>query len=671
MKNIYTICLVVFVFAFSYAQKIELGNVTLSELNQKAHPDDLTATAAYLFQKGTTTFEYTESDGFYISTIIESKIKIYSKEGYDFGNFEIPYYTPSSGASERVVISKAYTYNEVDGKVDKIKMKGSSEFTEKINSNWSKKKIALSDVKEGSIVEYRVEIKSPYITNFPVWDFQKTIPVNYSEYNTYIPEYFFYNLHQKGTLSLEVKSTKIPRTINYTYTENVIPGMSQGMPKRITNSIDFMVSKTSYVLKNIPAIKNEIFVNNIDNYKVALHHELAGRRMPNSGYDDYATNWETVAKTIYDSENFGEELKRTSFFEADINSLVSSVSDINTRAFTIFNYVKKHMNWNQRYGYVTDEGLKKAYVQKSGNTADINLLLLSMLRYAGVDANPVLLSTRSNGIPLYPNRTAFNYVIVAVEVPDGLILLDATNKFTTPNILPIETLNWNGRLIRKNGSSTAVNLIPNFISKEVTTVLVSLNEDATITGQARILESEYNAFLHRNSSFGLSKESSIEQIEKRHTGIEVSDFNVTNEAELSKPIIRDFSFTHANLAEIIADKIYFSPMLFFAIPENPFKLDSREYPIDFIFPRNDKYAISITIPDGYKIEHLPNASNVMFEDEVIVFKYNIKQVGNVIQLIANVDINQAIVAPVYYEMLKSFFKAVVEKNDEKVIVSKI
>lgn len=671
MRFFSSICTVLFCITFSFSQKIELGNVTINELTQKQHPNDPSAPAAYLFQKGTTTFDYSESDGFYISTVIESKIKIYSKDGYDFGNFQISFYTPSSGSAEKVVISKAYTYNEVGGKIEKIKLKSASEFTEKINKNWSQKKIALSEVKEGSIVEYKVEIRSPYITNFPVWDFQKAVPVDYSEYNTHIPEYFFYNIHQKGSLAPEVKQVTRTNSINLSYKENVLTGNVMQMPKTVSEKVEFKENHTTYILQNIPAIKNESFVNNINNYRVALHHELAGRRMPNSGYDDYATNWETVTRSIYESESFGEELKRTSFFESDVNSLIGGVSDVNTRAFIIFNFVKERMTWNERYGFVTDEGLKKAYSQKSGNTADINLLLLSMLRYVGVDANPILLSTRSNGVPLYPNRTAFNYVIVAIEIPDGLILLDASNKFSVPNILPTEALNWNGRLIRKNGSSTAVNLMPGFLSKEATTVIAALSEDGIMSGKVRVQESEYNAFLYRNSSFGLSQQSSIERLEKSHNGIEVTEFKVVNESDLSKPIVRDFSFAHNNLVEVISGKMYFSPMLFFALSENPFKMDTREFPIDFIFPRSDKYAISITIPEGYTVEFLPEASNIVLEDEMIVFKYNVKQVGNIIQLAAQIDINQAIVAPVYYEMLKGFFKAFVEKNNEKIILSKM
>ena len=83
-----------------------------------------------------------------------------------------------------------------------------------------------------------------------------------------------------------------------------------------------------------------------------------------------------------------------------------------------------------------------------------------MLRYAGLTANPVLVSTRSNGIAIFPNRTAFNYVIAAVETPNGNILLDASDKFSTPNVLPFRALNWYGRLIRKDGTSEEVDLMP-------------------------------------------------------------------------------------------------------------------------------------------------------------------------------------------------------------------
>jgi hypothetical protein len=79
-----------------------------------------------------------------------------------------------------------------------------------------------------------------------------------------------------------------------------------------------------------------------------------------------------------------------------------------------------------------------------------------MLKLAGISVNPVLLSTIEHGIPIFPNRTIFNYVI-GVQIDGKQILLDATNKYTTPNIIPLNTLNRFGRLIKKTGRQSQSN----------------------------------------------------------------------------------------------------------------------------------------------------------------------------------------------------------------------
>ena len=70
-------------------------------------------------------------------------------------------------SSEKVSVSKAYTYNLVNNKVEKTKLGSDSEFIEKINKFWSRKKIAMPNVKEGSIIEFKFEISSPYESNIP------------------------------------------------------------------------------------------------------------------------------------------------------------------------------------------------------------------------------------------------------------------------------------------------------------------------------------------------------------------------------------------------------------------------------------------------------------------------------------------------------------------------
>lgn len=160
------------------AQDFELGKVSTTELEEKYHPVDTSAAAAILFNKGITRVEYA-STGFSLVTDVETRIKIYKKEGYDWANKAVEHYT-GSNVVEKVAFSKAVTYNLVGGKIEKTKLKSDGEFVEKSNKFWSLKKITMPNVKEGSIIEYKYTIRSPYKSSFPEWKFQNSIPVNYS-----------------------------------------------------------------------------------------------------------------------------------------------------------------------------------------------------------------------------------------------------------------------------------------------------------------------------------------------------------------------------------------------------------------------------------------------------------------------------------------------------------
>lgn len=157
---------------FAVSQKRELGEVTIDELKEKVCPIDSSASAAVLFNIGRTYFEYSGDDGFTIVTEIITKIKIYKKEGYEYANHSERFYVGGNG-QEKLAYSKAITYNLVNGKIEKTKLNSDGEFTEKSNKFWSRKKITMPNVREGSIIEYKLTITSPYIQNFPDWEFQK------------------------------------------------------------------------------------------------------------------------------------------------------------------------------------------------------------------------------------------------------------------------------------------------------------------------------------------------------------------------------------------------------------------------------------------------------------------------------------------------------------------
>ncbi|HMK06322.1 MAG TPA: DUF3857 domain-containing protein, partial [Flavobacterium sp.] len=531
------------------AQKLELGKVTIAELAEKEYPGDPSAAAAILFEKGNVRYDYTQSDGFKMITTVSAKIKIYKKEGYEWANKVVEYYSLGSN-NENVSFSDAATYNLVDGKIVKTKLKSDGEFDEKVNKYYSNSKITMPGVKEGSIIEYEYVISSPRIWTFMDWQFQKSIPVNYSEFKTYVPEYFIYNANQKGFIFPKTTVEKAFRKISYTYRDANEPGGTI-IHSASNEQLEFTETQTTYIAEKLPAMRTENFVNNIDNYTSAVTHELSIVKWPNAPIKTYATDWATVTKTIYKSDDFGGELQKTGYFEPVIDALIKGLPTKDEKIAAIFNYVKANVKWNGYNSYYCDGGVKKALKDKTGNIAEINLMLTAMLRHAQIDANPVLVSTRKNGIALFPNLTAFNYVISAVEVEDKLILLDAAEKFSQPNILPLRDLNWNGRLIRKDGTSAEVDLMPRTLSKEINYMSVVLKADGSSEGKIRKQYTDHEALDFRQLYFGGNKETYLEELENDNNAIEISDYTRENETDLSKPVLEAYSFKDSKGAEII------------------------------------------------------------------------------------------------------------------------
>jgi len=668
-KNLFIILFVLLGCAKNYAQKRELGNVTIEELKEKICPKDSSAVAAILFEKGKTFFDYKQNDGFSIITEVEVKIKIYKKEGYDWANKEISFYT-GGNSIEVVDFSKAITYNLVNGQIEKSKLKSDGEFLEKVNKFWSKRKITLPNVKEGSIIEFKYSVKSPFLSTFPDWSFQNVIPVYYSEYTTDIPEYYFYNVYRKGSLIPNETKDKFSKTIRLD--EKTLPQGNVGGYTHDVSVINYNDTRTTYVLENVPAIKEESFVNNIDNYKTSIQHELSGKQMPQTAFESFSTTWEAVAKKIYENENFGNQLNKSNYYEADIKNVLQGLTTDEEKVSAIFKFVQSRMTWNKYYGVACDDGVKSAYDSKTGNVAEINLMLVSMLRNANLDANPVLVSTRANGISLYPSRTAYNVVIASVLVNGNLVLLDATSKSNLPGILPTRDLNWFGRIIKKDGFSEMVDLMPTSSSLEMVNALVKVDEKGEVTGQVKHQYFDYNALNFRENLAILTNNTIIEKKEKENQGLEIENYELnSNVADLTQPVVEKYSMTNNNLTEVIGDKLYFSPLLFFIMSENPFKQDSREYPIDFSFPFKDKFMINISLPEGYQVETLPKPIAIAMPNKYGSFNYTISNENSQIQLVVALDIATSIIPAEDYDILKEFFKVVIDKESEKIVLKKI
>ncbi len=647
----------------SYSQKYELGTVTKEELTEKSHPKDSSAVAAILFKKAKTTFTFTAEKGFDCKTEFTIKIKIYKKKGLEWADLEIPYYTGYKDLEDEMVeISKAYTYNFEEGKINKVKVNGEGKNVEKINEYWKNKVVTFPNVKEGSIIELKYILKSENLSVLPEFQFQYEIPVNFIEYTTEIPEFYIYKAMFTGNFDIQFKD-KIEYT-SESFEERVDKSLA-------SKSISYRQIISNYSLKDIKALKKEEFVTNIDNYFGKIEHELQTIRMPDEDPKQIATDWESVTKSIYKETSFGDELKKNNYFPTSINSIFEADESDIIKATKIYKHIQNHMNWDGKYGYLTKKGVESAYYEKTGNVAEINLMLTSLLRLIGFDAKPIIISTRDNGLTQFPNRSKFNYVITGVTIDNKTILLDATDKNASFTVLPIRTLNWFGRMINSNGTSSEINLMPEFLSNKTTIVMGSIQSDGSLEGKIREQHYDYNALIYKEKYGKLAQSSYLEILEKNRNGSEISEFTVSGADQFDKPVIENYTFKNSNSTEVIGDKMFFSPMLFFATLENPFKQEKREYPVDFTFPNQNRYTITIKIPDGYAVESMPESGNFSMKDGLVVVKYLITNTNNSIQLSYTKDINSAFVDVNYYDELKSIFNEIVTKENAKVVLKKI
>ena len=669
MKKLLLIYLVLNIQGLT-AQDYDFGKVSKEEILEKYNSSDSSAAATYLYKYRKSYFNYYQNEGFELVTEIHERVKVYNKDGFDYATKKINLFKDGSD-EEKITELKAFTYNLVEDKIEESKLKGDGEFDLELSKYYDQKTFTLPNVREGSVIEYKYKIRSPFISIVDDFKFQHDIPIKKLVAIFEVPEYFYFNVNVRGFMSVVPKVETLNDDITFN-TKSRSGGSNYTASKTTfnTSKISYRKNRSLYEMTDVPALKSEPFVNNIDNYRSSVKYELSYTKFPDSPITYYSTTWEDVVKTIYKSTNFGSELNRTGYFDQDLEALLMNITDPSEKISKIFDFVKSRVKWNGYYGKYTDIGVKQAYKDGSGNVAEINLMLTSMLRSIGLNANPVLISTRDNGIPIFPTREGYNYVISGVKLANEIILLDATSGYSTPNVLPLRALNWEGRMINNDGGSVMVNLYPKDPARESVYLNVELSDNGDMLGEIRSVKTGHDGMYYRTEYNGGKVEEYLEKLENKYGGMEVSDFRVSNSMDLAQPVSESYKFELDSQAEIIGDRMYFSPLFFLRTKENPFKLEKREFPVDFGYPSENKYRIGIIIPEGYVVETLPESAFLQLPDDLGSFIFNITTTGNQVQLLVNIKMNESILSPVYYETLKEYFKIMLAKTNEKIVLIK-
>ena len=359
----------------------------------------------------------------------------------------------------------------------------------------------------------------------------------------------------------------------------------------------------------------------------------------------------------------------TPSFKDRVEGLIAGISNDEEKIKAITDFVRKHMAWNGVSRRTSTDDLRKIFQTQEGSSADINLILVNMFRKAGLISDPVLLSTRDNGMvrEQFALSSQFNYAIAAVQLPDRVMLIDATEKNLPINLLPERCINGNGWRVSKTKPGW-VDLAKESNNSTEIRAEFEMGEDGALTGITDMQYNGYAAYDVRESHKDKGNEYETYIAESNDWSIKKSELKQMD--QLDQPVVAHYEMKTTNGLEQLGKLIYFNPFVTGKIEENPFKLDERAYPVDFVTPNKSTYSITFKIPNGYSVEGLPESTEIELPNNGGKYIYDIKQIDGVINVKSELDISRAIFSGTEYRNLKNFYSMMVEKQAEQIVLKK-
>ncbi len=643
------------------AQKSPLDKVTEEDLELKIYAKDSAAPAVYLNKYRETYLDYDSNRGWLFINEITERIKILTKEGLDYATVKIRSYKRDD-EKEEVDDLEGYTYQLVNGKVEKIKLQKEAIFEQDLSEYWDETAFTMPDVQVGSVIEYSYTTISPF---YKIDDLvlQEDIPVASYYAKVRTPGMFTFRRIKKGYFEIQPEEKIATRSM-------VISQRGDFGNTRSAN-INFKEIVAEFAKKDVPALKEEPYVDNYRNYRMSIVYELISTEFNEGNKREYATTWEEVAKSIFKHEDFGGQLENTNFLNDAANNIMENHETEESRIDAALQFVKNKLTWNGDDRLLVENDLKQVYKEGSGNSAEINLTLIALLRACGVYANPIVISTKAHGIPLFPTREGFNYVVAGLRRDEKTILIDATDKYATLNILPKRIYNWSGRMINKEGISQEIDLLETIAPSSNTYVKGQLDGDGLLTGEykQRLVSIEALDFRHLYASKAAGEWEGY-QVEQLGLS-EIENYSVEGLKDLDKPLVVSFNFSTDQAIEQVGNKVFLSPLSFLKMNENPFKSDERQFPISFDYPYSRDVMFNIQLPENYKVTSLPESVNLALPDEAGSFIYSVAENNGTLQVIMRYKLNKSLIAADYYLTLKEFFKLRVDKENERVVLEKV
>jgi len=565
------------------------------------------------------------------------RLKILKPKGIRYGDVSIHYY--SKDEIEFVSDIEAYTYNP-KSVPDIKKVPQSAIFRQKINERWSVVKIAMPDVQPGTIIDYKyiVTAKSYHLDD---WNFQREIPVMHSHFSlAVLPNYeFTYRIFKSDQLPIVIKKDK------------------EG-------------GRIYFEMNNIAGLRDEPYMDAEKDYLQHIEFQMSGYAGTFGGTQRYMTTWDEVTRELMQRSQFGVQLNKNIPVGPEWLEKVKLISPAYERMAAIYNFVYKNINWNGTISIYAVDGVKETWEKKQGSSGDVNLLLINLLKEAGLEVYPLLVSERGHGKvnPEFPFLDQFNKTMACVLIDGKKYILDAVGPYTPPFMTPFSVINTKAFLVVKKKGGIITLTETEKKDRNFVAIQARIDDNGAMTGKAFIQSNEY-ARLTRMRAWQRDKERFKENYFTTYeAGLKVDSLQLQNMDNDSMALEQQFNFSAPAIAS--GDYKLVNLNLFTGIPKNPFISDIRFTNIDFGCLQSYSVLENIDLPPSLKIETLPKNLRMIMPDTSITFMRYMEVKDNELRVKYDINFLRPVFTADEYEYVKEFYKKMASIMNEQIVLRK-
>jgi uncharacterized protein DUF3857 len=613
----------------------EFGEITAVEKALTECSFDKEADAVVIFDEASAD----HNDQYNLIVSRRTRLKILKPRGNRHGDITIRYIHKDD--IEYISNIEAYTCNYIhSGTVADIKkVPTASIYRQKINERVSVVKIAMPDVQAGSIIEYKYTTTAKNYNYLEDWYFQGELPVMHSQFSLVVmPNYeFSYRIFKSEQLPIEIKQEKGSGRIRFE-------------------------------MNNIAGLRDEPFMDAEKDYLQHVAFQLSGYQGTFGGTTRYMTTWDEVTQKLMGNQAFGLQLNKNIPVGEEWMNKVKAMSPPFEKMTAVYNLVYKNIGFNGIGGIGSTNGVKETWEKKKGSSGDINLLLINLLKEAGLEVYPLLVSERGHGKvnPELPFIDQFNKVMAYVLIDGKKYILDAAGPYTPPFMIPFPVINTKAYVVnRKKGGIISLTESEKK-DKNFVNIHARIDDNGAMTGEATIESNEY-ARLTRMRAWERDKDRFRENYFTTYQdGLKMDSLVMHNLENDSLPLQQHFNFSIP--ATVSGDYKLINLNLFSGISKNPFISDIRFTNIDYGCLQSHTVIETIELPASLKIESLPKNIRMIMPDTSISLTRLLEVKDHVIMVRYYILTTRSVFTADEYDYIKDFYKKMAQIMNEQVVL---